>query len=50
MYIYIYIYVNIYIYIYIYNLYSVKGIFPDDLNIARITPIFKGGDNKELFN
>ena len=25
-----------------------KGIFPDDLKIARVTPVFKGGDRSKL--
>ena len=32
------------------NLSIVKGIFPDDLKIARVTPVFKGGDEKDLEN
>ena len=27
-----------------------KGIFPDDLKIARVTPVFKGGDRSKLGN
>ena len=27
-----------------------KGVFPDDLNIARVTPIFKVGDENEMGN
>ena len=27
-----------------------KGIFPDDLKIARVTPIFKAGDESEMGN
>ena len=32
----------------VFNLSIVKGIFPDDLKIARVTPVFKGGDEKDL--
>ena len=28
----------------------VKGIFAGDLKIARVTPVFKGGDEKNLGN
>ena len=34
----------------VFNLSIVKGIFPDDLKIARVTPVFKGGDEKDLEN
>ena len=30
--------------LHVFNLSIVKGIFPDDLKIARVTPVFKGGD------
>ena len=33
-----------------FNLSIIKGICPDDLKIARVTPVFKGGDDKELGN
>ena len=35
---------------YIFNSSVATGIFPDDLQIARVTPIFKDGDDKELGN
>ena len=34
----------------IFNLSHEKGIFPDDLKIARVTPIFKAGDESEMGN
>ena len=34
----------------VFNLSIVKGLFPDDLKIARVTPVFKGGDEKDLGN
>ena len=33
-----------------YNLSLEKGIFPDDLEIAQVTPIFKAGDESEMGN
>ena len=36
--------------LHVFNLSIVKGIFPDDLKIARVTPVFKGGDEKDLEN
>ena len=36
--------------LHVFNLSIVKGIFPDDLKIARVTPVFKGGDEKDLGN
>ena len=36
--------------LHVFNLSIVKGIFPDDLKIARVTPVFKGGDKKDLGN
>ena len=36
--------------LHVFNLYIIKGICPDDLKIARVTPIFKGGDDKKLGN
>ena len=33
-----------------FNLSLATRIFPDDLEIARVTPIFKVGDEKELEN
>lgn len=35
---------------YIFNSSLATGIFPDDLQIARVTPIFKDGDDRELGN
>ena len=32
------------------NLFIQTGIFPDKLKIARVTPLFKGGENYELGN
>ena len=37
-------------FLHIFNLSIVKGIFPDNLKIARVTPVFKGGDEKDLGN
>ena len=37
-------------FLHVFNLSIVKEIFPDDLKIARVTPVFKGGDKKELGN
>ena len=34
----------------VFNLSIVKRIFPDDLKIAHVTPVFKGGDEKDLEN
>ena len=36
--------------LHIFNLSIQTGIFPDELNIASITPIFKGGENWNLGN
>ena len=36
--------------LHVFNLSRIKGICPDDLKIARVTPVFKGGDDKELGN
>ena len=35
---------------YIFNLSFEKGIFPDRMKIAKVTPVFKGGDNADLSN
>ena len=35
---------------YIFNLSFEKGIFPDYMKIAKVTPIFKGGDSADLSN
>ena len=35
---------------YIFNLSLAKGIFPDDLKIARVTPVFKAGNENEVRN
>ena len=35
---------------YIFNLSLTKGIFPDDLKIARVTPVFKAGKENEVGN
>ena len=35
---------------YIFNLSIQKGIFPDQLNIAKVTPLFKKGDNALMDN
>ena len=34
--------------LHVFNLSIIKGISPDDLKTARVTPVFKGGDDKEL--
>ena len=34
----------------IFNLSLAKGIFPDDLKIARVTPVFKAGNENEVGN
>ena len=34
--------------LHVFNLSIVKGIFPDDLKIACVTPVVKGGDEKDL--
>ena len=36
--------------LHVFNLSIVKGIFPDDLKIACVTPVFKGDDEKDLEN
>ena len=36
--------------LHVFNLSIVKEIFPDDLKTARVTPAFKGGDEKDLEN
>ena len=36
--------------LHIFNLSLQTGIFPDKLKIARVTPLFKGGENYELGN
>ena len=36
--------------LHVFSLSIIKGICPDDLKIARVTPVFKGGDDKELGN
>ena len=36
--------------LHIFNLFLQTGIFPDELKIARVTPLFKGGENYELGN
>ena len=36
--------------LHIFNLSQVKGNFPDDLKIVCVTPVFKGGDEKDLGN
>ena len=33
---------------YIFNLSLAKGILPDDLKIARVTPVFKAGNENEV--
>ena len=35
---------------YIFNLSLKKGIFPDRVKIAKVTPVFKGGDSVDLSN
>jgi len=42
--------VNPLVYIYIYNLCIQQSIFPDNLKVAVIKPIFKAGDRKNLNN
>ena len=34
----------------VFNLSLEKGIFPDDLKIAQVTPVFKAGDESEMGN
>ena len=34
--------------LHVFSLSIVKGIFPDDLKITCVTPVFKGGDEKDL--
>ena len=36
--------------LHVFNFSIVKVIFPDDLKIACVTPVFKGGDEKDLGN
>ena len=36
--------------LYIFNLFMEKGIFPNDLKIARVTPIFKADSEEILAN
>ena len=36
--------------LHVFNLSLVKGIFLDDLKITRVTPVVKGGDEKDLGN
>ena len=36
--------------LHVFNLSIVKEIFPDDLKIARVAPVFKGGHEKDLGN
>ena len=35
---------------YMFNLPFEKGIFPDYMKIAKVTPVFKGGDSADLSN
>ena len=35
---------------YLFNLSFKKGIFPNDLKIAKVTPLFKAANNTELSN
>ena len=34
----------------LFNLSIEKGVFPDDLKIARVTPIYKGEDSSDVSN
>ena len=36
--------------IYLFQLSLEKGVFPDDLEIAKVTPIYKAGDNSDISN
>ena len=36
--------------LHVFNLSIIKGVFSDDLKIARVAPVFKGGDEKDLEN
>ena len=36
--------------IYLFRLSLEKGVFPDDLKIAKVTPIYKTGDNSDISN
>ena len=36
--------------IYLFQLSLEKGVFPDDLQIAKVTPIYKVGDNSDISN
>ena len=36
--------------IYQFELSLEKGVFPDDLKIAKVTPIYKAGDNSDISN
>ena len=36
--------------IYLFQLSLEKGVFPDDLKIAKVTPIYKTGDNSDISN
>ena len=36
--------------IYLFQLSLEKGVFPDDLKIAKMTPIYKAGDNSDISN
>ena len=35
---------------YLFQLSLEKGVFPDDLKIAKVTPIYKAGDSSDLSN
>ena len=35
---------------YIYNLALEQGVFPDDMNIAKVIPLFKARDDQNLLN
>ena len=35
---------------YIYNIFVQSGVFPEEIKIARVTPIFKGGEVSDLGN